>query len=151
MKWLVMLVLLPVLLVVGALWLNRAPLLQAPGPLARLQIYLTTHVAATRRGHERPELRPLVLKASIGEVRERVIEAMQRLHWQQIRHEQAVVRAVVVSPLWRFKDDVEVQLQPTRVGVQVDVRSRSRVGKGDLAANTRHILELYRELEATVE
>jgi uncharacterized protein (DUF1499 family) len=58
---------------------------------------------------------------------------------------------VVVSPLWRFKDDVEVQLQPTRVGVQVDVRSRSRVGKGDLAANTRHILELYRELEATVE
>jgi uncharacterized protein (DUF1499 family) len=151
MKWLIAIMLLPVLLVAGALLLNRAPLWQAPGPLARLQLYLTTHVAETRPGHQRPELRPLLLDGPSSQVRERVVAAMRRLGWQQIWQEGDVVRALVVTPLWRFKDDVEVRLQPAAGGIRVNVRSQSRLGKGDLAANTRHIRELFRQLEAGPE
>jgi hypothetical protein len=147
MKWLIMIIMLPLLLLVGALLMNRAPLWQEPGPMARLQLYLTTHVAATRPDHPRPELRTLVLDRPLSEVRDRVIEAMGQLGWQQIRSDGESLRALVVSPLWRFKDDVEVRLQSTEAGVRVDVQSRSRVGKGDLAANTRHILDLYQRLQ----
>jgi len=151
MKWLIGIILLPVLLGAAALLLNRAPLWQPPGPLARLQLYLTTHVAETRTDHERPELRPLTLEQPPERVRERVVEAMRRLQWRQITAEGDRVQAVVVSPLWRFKDDVRVRLQPTPDGVRVDVRSRSRIGRGDLAANTRHVLDLYRQLRIDTE
>lgn len=151
MKWLIVIIMLPILLLAGALLMNRAPLWQEPGPLTRLQLYLTTHVAATRPDHERPELRTLLFDQPLSEVRERVVTAMQQLGWQQIRSDGEQVRAVVVTPLFRFKDDVEVRLRSNENGVQVDVKSESRVGKGDLAANTRHILDLYHRLETASE
>ncbi|MGD8590657.1 MAG: DUF1499 domain-containing protein [Chromatiales bacterium] len=149
MKWLILVLLLPIILLAGALLLNRAPLWLTPGPLVRLQLYLTTHTAETRPDHERPELRPLLLHEPLTQARERVIAAMRRLDWQQISPEGDVVRAVVVTPLWRFKDDVEVRLQQIAGGIQVNIRSQSRVGKGDLAANTRHILDLFHQLEVS--
>jgi hypothetical protein len=151
MKWLILILLLPILLLLGALLINQAPLLQEPGLLVRLKLYLTTHIAATRPGHERPELHALVIDRPQSEVQARVIEAMRRLEWDQIRQDGDLLRAVVVTPLWRFKDDVEVQLRPTEVGVEVNVRSQSRVGRGDLGANTRHILDLYHQLETATE
>jgi uncharacterized protein (DUF1499 family) len=146
MKWVIFVCLVPLLLAGGALVLNRAPLWGPPGPMARLQLYLTTHVAETRLGHERPELQPLFLELPLAQVRDEVVKAMRQLGWQQIAAEPQTVRAVVVTSLLRFKDDVEVALESTRGGVLVNVRSRSRVGQGDFAANTRHVLELYRML-----
>ena len=146
MKWVIFICLVPFLLAGGALVLNRAPLWDSPGPLARLQLYFTTHVAETRLDHERPELRPLFLELPQTQVRDEVVKAMHQLQWQRIAEEQQKVRAVVVTSWLRFKDDVEVVLQSTRGGILVNVRSRSRVGQGDFAANTRHILELYRLL-----
>ncbi len=148
MKWLIVLFIFPLLLVGGPLMFNRAPLWDPPGPLTRLRLYLTTHVAETRPGHERPELRPIILELPQRQVRERVVRVMRQLHWQQITEEQQTVRAVVVTPMLHFKDDVEVVLASTRKGIQVNVRAQSRIGKGDFAANTRHIQELYRMLSA---
>ena len=151
MKWLILILLLPLLLAGGALLLNRAPLWQAPGPLARLQLYLTTHVAETHPEHERSELRSLVLSMPLAVVHQRVVEAMHRLAWQQISTEGNQIQAVVVTPLWRFQDDVKVRLESTQAGVRVNVRSQSRIGKGDFAANTRHIRDLYHQLEVDAE
>jgi uncharacterized protein (DUF1499 family) len=146
MKWLLALLLIPLCLLVGALALNRAPLWQPPGALVRLQLYLTTNLAETRPDHVRPELRPLLLALPLGQVDALLREAIRRLHWQPLETQGESVRAVAVTPLLRFKDDIEVNLQSTTDGTLVNVRSQSRVGKGDLAANTRHILDLYRML-----
>lgn len=147
MKWILVLVGLPFLLAAGALWLNRAPLLDTPGPLQRIKLYLSTHVAETRVDHERAELRPLLLDLPENKARDLVIQAMRRLCWQQIEARPEVLRAVVVTPLLRFRDDVEVRLIANSHGVLVHVRSGSRLGRGDFGANTRHILDLYRQLE----
>jgi uncharacterized protein (DUF1499 family) len=51
-----------------------------------------------------------------------------------------VLEATVVSRVFRFVDDVAVRVRPGEAGTsRVDVRSRSRVGQGDLGANAARI------------
>lgn len=57
----------------------------------------------------------------------------------------------VESALFGFVDDLTVFLLPSGSGTQVDVYSASRVGKGDLGANARHIRELIEQLDDLVE
>jgi hypothetical protein len=78
-----------------------------------------------------------------------VQEAFNALGWEPVAagpHDGAL-RAVVTTPLWRFHDDVTVRVMPREGGgAGLAVRSASRVGRGDLGANTRHVLDLRREV-----
>jgi hypothetical protein len=49
------------------------------------------------------------------------------------------LEATSVSRVFRFVDDVVVRIRPEGTGSRVDVRSKSRVGKGDLGANAARI------------
>ncbi len=146
MRWLLLVLLIPLLLVIGALIANRPPLWDTPGPLQRLKLYFTTHVAETRVDHERPELRPILLRMTEIQALSAITSAMGRLHWQDVKQQDGVLHAVVVTPLLGFKDDIEVWLEPVEEGAFLQVRSASRIGRGDFAANTRHIVELYQLL-----
>lgn len=146
MKWILLLLLLPLMLAAGALIWNRPPILDEPGPLERLKIYLTTNLAETRIDHPRHELRPLQLELTDTQARSAILQAMERLGWSEVRTDAEVMRAIVVTPLLRFKDDVEVRLEPGNGNLLVQVRSESRVGRGDFAANTRHVIDLLSQL-----
>ena len=52
--------------------------------------------------------------------------------------EKGEIQAVATTPVLRFKDDVTISV--ARDG-QVSVRSKSRIGKGDLGTNARRIRE----------
>jgi uncharacterized protein (DUF1499 family) len=59
------------------------------------------------------------------------------------------LNAVVTTKLFRFKDDVTINVVPEPGGrPALMIRSTSRVGKGDLGANTRHVLDVYDALAA---
>jgi uncharacterized protein (DUF1499 family) len=154
MKWLVLILLLPVLLLVGALMLNRPPLFDPPGPLVRLKTYLTTNVAETRPDHSQPELQTPVYPFDARAARSAVLAAMDGLGWREVRVVAPdEIRAVVVTPLLGFRDDVTVRLAPDvgGRGTRIAARSASRVGRGDMAANERHLLDLFAVLnKATV-
>lgn len=60
------------------------------------------------------------------------------------------VRAVVVSKLFRFRDDVIVWTETATGGTLLHARSTSRIGKGDLAANARHLQALFAEVQGLV-
>ncbi len=143
MKWLLVLLLLPFLLAAGALIANRPALLEPPGPVVRLKRSLTANVAQTALDHPQAELRPLHLALSVEEAAARVQRGMQRLHWTEISEQSGVITAQVTTRWLRFTDDIEVRLEPVADGVLVQVRSASRVGKGDFGANARHILDLF--------
>ncbi len=64
--------------------------------------------------------------------------------------EQGEIQAVATTRLCRFKDDVTVTVQPEGAGVVVNVRSHSRIGKGDLGANARRIRLFQAELAKRV-
>jgi uncharacterized protein (DUF1499 family) len=147
-RWLLLVVAVPGVLLAGGLLLNRPPLIAPPGPWERLKTYLTTNVAETRPDHRFPELRPPLLPATLEEARAAVLAAMEGLGWQEVRMGGDALRALVVTPLFRFRDEVTVRLEATGEGTRLHARSASRVGRGDLAANTRHLLDLFAALEA---
>ena len=150
MKWFALILALPFLLLASGLLLNRPPLLAPPGPMERLKTYLTTNVAETREGHVFPELRPPLFAAGAKATRDAVVRAMRSLGWREIRMTEGEVRAVVVSALFQFRDDVTVRPQATEGGTLLHARSASRIGKGDLAANARHLRALFSQVERLV-
>lgn len=54
-----------------------------------------------------------------------------------------VLEGVSVTRFWRFKDDFVVRLTEDEDGVRVDMRSRSRIGKGDLGVNAARIHDYF--------
>lgn len=57
------------------------------------------------------------------------------------------LEAVATTALMRFKDDIAIELR----GSVVHMRSKSRVGKGDLGKNEQRIRRFLRELRGRVE
>jgi uncharacterized protein (DUF1499 family) len=143
--------LLAVVLLAGGLLLNRLPLNDPPGSFVRLYTYLNTHVAETIEGSPFPELRPRQYTLAADPLFAKVKEAVGRLpRWQIIESsdERRELHAVVTSALFRFGDDVLVTVVPQPGGKPaVMIHAVSRVGKGDLGTNTRHVLDLYGMLE----
>jgi len=130
--------------------LNRPQIFASPGPLERIKTYMTTNVAETREEHVFPELRPRLFAAEPEAAREAVVMAMRSLGWQDIRATEEEVSAVVVSPLFRFRDDATVWMEETEEGTLLHARSASRVGKGDLATNARHLQVLFASVERLI-
>ena len=139
-------------LVVGGLFLNNLPMHDPPGFGERLKTYLTANVAETVHNHRFPELELRCYTLPPKPLFTRVEHAVMALGWEilEIDPERYFLHAVVLTPLLKFKDDVEVQLTSTPRGTELHIRSRSRVGKADLGANTRHILDLLSALERQV-
>lgn len=141
--------LLPLLLVGGALLLNRLPLNDPPGLWPRLRVYLGSNLAETRPDHPFPELRSRSYPLPARELHLKLAEAMRGLGWQEISSDPQTLRveAVVATPLFGFRDDLLAQVQAVTEGRSLlYLRSASRVGRGDLGANTRHLLDLYQAL-----
>jgi uncharacterized protein (DUF1499 family) len=97
------------------------------------------------------ELRPLWLQGDPEVLVAGVADTMQDLGWREVSADQAGGRisAQVVSDLFRFTDDVTVYLHAAGTGLsEARVRSASRVGRGDLGANARHVMDLRAALSA---
>jgi len=54
------------------------------------------------------------------------------------------------SRLWRFVDDITIRLTDREGATVVDVRSASRVGRGDFGQNARNIRRFQDELETQI-
>ena len=97
-----------------------------------------------------PEIQPLVLDKSPMDVFELVeTEAEAKPDWQItfVDREMLILEGVAETSLFRFRDDFLIQVRPFRGGSMVQMRSRSRVGKGDLGVNARRITGFFSELK----
>jgi len=147
------LVLLGISLIVAGIIANRLPLTDPPGLLARLSTYLNTNVAETKEDSPFPELRLRRYEAPPELLFDVTRRAAQSLGWEIITldAEKKEIQAVVTTKVWGFKDDVTVQIQPAQPsGALLWIRSASRVGKGDLGANSRHVMDLVEAVNAIV-
>ena len=135
---------------------NRLPWTESPGARKRLATYLNTHTAETVEGSPFPELRPRHYEhVPPAQLFATVQQAIGKLpHWHVVEQDAAhgALHAVVTTALWRFQDDVRIRVvpDPATAGAVLLIRSESRVGKGDLGTNTRHLLDLYAQLDATI-
>ncbi len=99
-----------------------------------------------------PDIESLILNAPLDEVYRSAQDLVHTLGWELVSAEtqqwQARIEATDTTFWFGFKDDVVVRLQYTGNSTLVDVRSKSRVGKGDVGVNAERIREFLRALEA---
>jgi uncharacterized protein (DUF1499 family) len=101
--------------------------------------YPPEFAAQQRAGY--PDLAPIRLATPPAEAFERVRDAAESLGWEivAVDPERGLLEARSISRLFRFVDDVVVRVRPADGGSVVDVRSKSRDGRGDLGANAARI------------
>jgi uncharacterized protein (DUF1499 family) len=132
-------------LAAAAIISNNLPMSDAPGMGTRISTYLNTNVAETTKDSAFPELRMKRYQAPPSLLIDIARRAAEALHWElgEQDAENHTIKAVVTTKLIQFKDDVLIRADPVQPsGSALYIRSSSRVGKGDLGANTRHVMNL---------
>lgn len=149
-RFLLVVLILAVLTGLGTILKNRPPLMDEPGLFARAGIYLTSNSVETRSNAIRPELRPRLYDAPPTRAWEAAKAVMEDLGWDiiHVSEENNSIQAVAITPLLRMQDDVYVRLHPVDSDLStLYFHSRSRIGRADFAANTRHFLDFRNRLE----
>jgi hypothetical protein len=97
---------------------------------------------------EYPDLQPQTFGPPPYQVYDAALATAREMGWEIVGEDRAAgeIHAVATVPVFRFKDDVTVTVKPDGDRVTVNVRSRSRVGKGDLGVNARRIRRFQAEL-----
>ena len=124
---------------------NNLPWGDPPGMGTRLMTYLSTNVAETTVDSPFPELRPQTYAAPAALIFDVARRAGQALKWEltTVDAEAHKIEAVVTTKIIGFKDDITIWVEADgEERSTLFARSASRVGKGDLGANTRHIMNL---------
>ena len=75
--------------------------------------------------------------------------AKQMPNWEILRSDPGahVLEGVATSSLFRFKDDFVVEVRAQDNGSVVQMRSKSRDGKGDIGANAARIKAFFAKLQ----
>lgn len=97
-----------------------------------------------------PDIQPLVLAQPPQQAFDRALVRVRELGWEVSGSAPAEgrIEAVDTTFFFGFKDDVVIRLRPAEGGTRVDVRSKSRVGVGDLGANAARIRRLLAALRS---
>ena len=129
---------------------NNAHLFEAPGFSERLSTYLSTNIAETSDDHPFEELRTPVFSVDAQKLYQRVLFVAAESGWNVLAHDSDNLSAnfVVRSPVFLFEDDVFVQVEFINMNESsLYVRSSSRSGRVDLAANSGNIQHLIRKIK----
>jgi uncharacterized protein (DUF1499 family) len=90
-----------------------------------------------------PDIKPLVLEVPAAQVFDRAVRAARDAGWDlvNVSAESWRIEATDTTTFFGFKDDIVVRLTPIAGRTVVDVRSVSRIGRGDVGTNARRIRE----------
>lgn len=96
-----------------------------------------------------PDIGPVTLDEPADQAFQRALEAADDMGWELVESdpEAGRIEATATTFWFGFKDDVVIRLTPANGGTTVDVRSVSRIGRGDMGTNARRVREYLEELE----
>ncbi|HXK23513.1 MAG TPA: DUF1499 domain-containing protein [Myxococcota bacterium] len=96
-----------------------------------------------------PDLAPIVVPLPPAAALERVASLFASNGWVVTQKDPVsnTLTGTGTSRLFKFVDDIVVRVRPQDGGSVVDMRSKSRVGKGDMGANAARIRKLTAELK----
>lgn len=97
---------------------------------------------------EYPKLQPQRFSAGADTVYAAALEAAKAIGLEIIASDAEIgeIRGVATTRILRFKDDVTITISREGDATVVNIRSASRVGKGDFGANARRIEKLQAEI-----
>lgn len=121
--------------------------------LSVLSCWPVVNVVETGKTPEYPDVAPRryhATQATVEQVFDAALHAVDRLpRWSLVayRPETGEIRAEARTRLFRFVDDVLIRVEAQNGEVVVQVRSASRIGKGDFGQNARNIRALFDEID----
>lgn len=115
-------------------------------------VWPTINDVATGKTPQYADLQPQRFPQPYDRVYDAARASATALGWEVTddRSHAGEIQAVATTPVFRFKDDVTVTVERDGDGAVVNVRSHSRIGKGDLGANARRIRAFQAELARRV-
>lgn len=109
---------------------------------------------ARQQAEAYPDIQTLMIERPTDEVLNEAEKVAQDLGWEIVAIDRigGRIEATDTTFWFRFKDDVVIRLTPRGDETYVDIRSKSRVGRGDMGANAsriRRFLERLSEITST--
>jgi uncharacterized protein (DUF1499 family) len=94
--------------------------------------------AAQRKAY--PDIQTLRLPIAMPEAFARALAVARELGWEIVASEEPDhIEAVATTRWFGFKDDIVIRVRDEAGGSRIDIRSKSRVGRGDAGANAARI------------
>ncbi len=95
-----------------------------------------------------PDLAPIAVAGAPEEIFDRVEALIATFGWKVAAADPSTgtIEATDTSRIFRFVDDIVIRIRPQPSGAIVDMRSKSREGRGDLGANAARIRRLSEAL-----
>ncbi len=114
----------------------------------------TTNIAQTTADNTDKNLRTRFYHAAVEDVTQN-IQAIaptlctygRRWKWTGAQQQNVTTTIHCAVPVLVFTDDLTISLRQQNNLTQVDVRSQSRIGRGDFGENQRHIAQLLQKLD----
>ncbi len=99
-----------------------------------------------------PDLVTLTVEKPLDDVFASAEQLARKLGWDIVAADQSAgrIEATATTAWFRFKDDVVVRLTANGSGTDIDVRSKSRVGRSDMGANAARIRTFLDKLKVEV-
>lgn len=121
--------------------------------IVALRAWPMINIVETGQTPEYPDVRPQSYHRPKEEVFDAGLHAVNRLsRWTLVGYdeEQREIRVEARSRLWRFVDDITIRIADQNGESIVNVRSASRVGRGDFGQNARNIRRFQEALDDEV-
>ena len=117
------------------------PLREAAGAANPAQYAGTDTAAAQAQAY--PDLKTIVVALPASEVFPKVENAARAMGWEIVAvvPDEGRIEATATTAWIGFKDDVVIRVAAAGAETRIDVRSKSRVGRGDAGMNARRIRE----------
>lgn len=102
--------------------------------------YLGAEAAQMQRSAY-PDIRPFLVSAPRDEVFDAAVEVVKDEGWELVAADDAAgrIEATARTGWVRFEDDVVIRVRAEGERTRVDVRSKSRMGRGDMGVNAKRI------------
>src|SRR5213083_3074597 len=120
---------------------EKPPQFKKPLPYGGPQVAEQQHKAY-------PDIQPAVLAAGPEAAFARALAAAQAMGWDIVdaQPKEGRIEATATTFWFGFKDDVVVRITPLPAGSRIDVRSKSRVGRGDAGTNAQRVRAYLKRL-----
>jgi uncharacterized protein (DUF1499 family) len=109
----------------------------------------TAPAVAEQQRRAYPDIGPVTLQGSAEASFNKALQAAREAGWEIVSADPAAgrIHAVATTFWFGFKDDVTVRVTAQEGASRIDVRSRSRVGRGDAGTNARRVRAYLKRLQ----
>ncbi len=114
--------------------------------------YMGEEIAKQQR-EAYPDIQTLRLNKPAAEVFRAALKSVQAMGWDVVAEvpDEGRIEATITTFWFGFKDDVVIRIVGVGDSSELDIRSKSRVGRSDLGANAARIRRFFSELESTIQ